>query len=241
MKRTPVDAMPAFTPIAHDTKQESAYQQIREALMSSRFMPGQKVSIRATAQAMGTSPMPVREAMWRLEAQKALVLLPERAFAVPRISKAELAEISDIRVALEGLATEQAASRLSESDLDDVVRIGGEMERALAEKDAVAYFDLNRAFHFAIYQGSRSSLLISMIESVWLRFGPSLNLVFDDTSHLRSSMILHAKAGEALLAGDGASAREAIAADVSGGMDDLMRRLPEGDDDAAETAGAFAP
>ncbi len=63
-----------FSPIECNTMQESAYQQLRDALMSGRLQPGQRVSIRSPAAAMNTSPMPVREPLKRLEAQSALVM-----------------------------------------------------------------------------------------------------------------------------------------------------------------------
>ena len=60
-------SIPPFTRVEHDTRQQSAYRQIRDAMMTGGFRPGQRVSIRAVAGAMGISAMPVREAMWRLE------------------------------------------------------------------------------------------------------------------------------------------------------------------------------
>jgi DNA-binding GntR family transcriptional regulator len=220
-------SIPPFTRVEHDTKQQSAYRQIRDAMMTGGFRPGQRVSIRAVAGAMGISAMPVREAMWRLEAQGALVLLPERAFAVPGLNKGALRELRDVRLALEGLATERAAENLEPGELDRISDIREQMDDAARAEEHRAYLNLNQAFHFAIYAGAKSPLLTDMIESLWLRIGPYLNLIFDDKGHRKRSSDDHRKAEEALLERDGEAARRAIESDISGGLEDLFSRLPE--------------
>ncbi len=227
MTKSQRGSIPPFTRVEHDTKQQSAYRQIREAMMTGGFQPGQRVSIRAVARAMGISAMPVREAMWRLEAQGALVLLPERAFAVPGLDKGQLRQLRDVRLALEGLATERAAENLDAEELDHVSDIRQQMDHAAQAEEHRAYLNLNQAFHFAIYAGARSPLLTDMIGSLWLRIGPYLNLIFDDKAHRKRSSDAHRRAEEALLKRDGAAARRAIESDISGGLEDLLSRLPE--------------
>ena len=65
--------LPSLPPVARYTLQEQAYLRLREALMNGHFVPGQA---RAAAEALGTSPMPVRDALRRLEIEHALV--PDR-------------------------------------------------------------------------------------------------------------------------------------------------------------------
>ena len=52
--------LPTLRQVSRDTLQDQVYRQIREALMSGRFQPGQKLTIRGLAEALGSSPMPVR-------------------------------------------------------------------------------------------------------------------------------------------------------------------------------------
>ena len=78
--------------------------------MAGRFQPGQTVTLRGLARSLGTSPMPVREALRRLIAERALDLGPNRSARVPVVTSAKYAEICEVRIALEGLA---AATRHS--------------------------------------------------------------------------------------------------------------------------------
>ncbi|CAE6723014.1 MULTISPECIES: GntR family transcriptional regulator [Paraburkholderia] len=78
--------------------------------MSGQMMPGEQFSLRCTAMALGASVMPVREAMQRLVAEQALGVTSSRAMRVPTMTDSQFREITRIRINVEGLATEQAAS-----------------------------------------------------------------------------------------------------------------------------------
>lgn len=216
---------PTFVPIERDTMQESAYQQLREALMSGRLVPGQRVSIRSLASAMNISPMPVREALRRLEAQRALVLCPGRVLAVPEITREEFEEIRDIRASLEGLATERAAERASRDQLHQIHRLCIEMQRLTEKGEGARYLEKNREFHFEIYRASGQDLLLSMIETLWLRIGPFFNLYITEESHVHDSMDHHWQAVDALQQRDGPAACDAIVADITEAANQMIERV----------------
>src|SRR5512147_2217037 len=83
------DLTDTFRPVARATLQEGIYEQVCAALMDGRLHPGQKISLRSLAAAMSTSPMPVREALRRLEASHVLELRGG-GVAVPAPSPEEL-------------------------------------------------------------------------------------------------------------------------------------------------------
>ena len=62
------------------------YRALARGLMAGMFSPGEAVTLRILARRLGTSAMPVREAVSRLIAERALVLLPNRSVIVPRMS-----------------------------------------------------------------------------------------------------------------------------------------------------------
>ena len=80
----------AFRPVIRATLHEGVYGQICAALMDGRLRPGQRISLRKLAVAMNTSPMPVREAVRRLEANHVLELRPGNYLAVPFPTEAQL-------------------------------------------------------------------------------------------------------------------------------------------------------
>ena len=72
---------PVLKVIESETMADKVYQQLREALMSGRFAPGQALSLRSVAEAVGSSTMPVRAALTRLRAAGKPILLTARAAA----------------------------------------------------------------------------------------------------------------------------------------------------------------
>jgi DNA-binding GntR family transcriptional regulator len=68
------------------TVQDAVYLQLREALLIGRFDPGQVLTIASLSQTFDTSHMPVREALRRLAAEKALEVARNGSARVPPVS-----------------------------------------------------------------------------------------------------------------------------------------------------------
>lgn len=207
------------------TVQSLVYDQLRRALMSGHFEPGEGISLRAAASALGTSLTPVREALRRLESEGGLVQGSNRMLSVPLPSVPELLELRNIRLALEGLATETAATLMTADELAAAKASCEAMDAAAASMDADDYLDGNWSFHSTIYQAARSPLLLGIIEGLWLRAGPLIRLATPSPGHLSHSMECHWTAVRALYRGDGAAARAAIERDIHDAAHDLTKAL----------------
>src|ERR1700688_2035457 len=98
-------------PISRNTLQEKVHLRIRQGLIDGEFTPGQVLTIRDLAAHLGTSVMPVREALHKLTVERVLELLPTRSVRVPILSADRFAAICEARVVLEGAIVELAAER----------------------------------------------------------------------------------------------------------------------------------
>src|SRR5579864_922767 len=98
-----------FSRIERETVQQRVYEVLRDQLMRGGFEPGQKLKIAELAAAFGTSAMPVREALNRLAAERAVEAMPNRSVRVPSLSKDSLRDLMETRFAVEGLAVARAA------------------------------------------------------------------------------------------------------------------------------------
>jgi DNA-binding GntR family transcriptional regulator len=159
---------------------ERVYRQLRTALMSGHFAPGQKITIRALAAETGTSLTPVREALYRLVAEGALEGEANRSVRVPGLTGDNIRELRDIRVAVEGLAVSRTARRVTPGELRDIRRIAAALRAARARGDVVADMAGIHAFHLAIYRAAAMPALTAIIETLWLRTGPYLRLLYPD-------------------------------------------------------------
>lgn len=215
------------TPLKRQTLSADVYEQLKELLMTGRMMPGEQISLRGTATALGVSVMPVREAVHRLAAEQALELTPNRALRVPRMTVSQFREITAIRINLEGLATERAGALLDDAGVARIAALNAQFaeEMARAVPDGANLIALNKALHFAVYEGARMPMLMKMIEALWLRIGPILN--YDLRSGSRRvgdgvAVAHHARLVEALQRHDGAAAREALRGDIQAAADFIV-------------------
>ncbi|MBN3763679.1 GntR family transcriptional regulator [Burkholderia sp. Ac-20365] len=217
--------LPELELVARETMAGRVYAQLREAIMTGRFAPGQLLSLRSVAEAVGSSTMPVRAALTRLQAEGALIDGPGRALMVPPMTPELLEELRDVRVALEGAVARRAASRMTREHLDALQNVFDTMDAHVEAGDVPAYLRSNFEFHIAIYTHGASDITLATIQNLWMRIGPFLNLVAPDIPHMRRSMAAHRHIVEALWRGDGEGARAGIEEDISDAAADLHERL----------------
>jgi len=208
---------------------EHVYRKIRRNLIAGQFHPGEAVTLRGLASKFGTSPMPVREALRRLVAERALDLGPNRTARVPIVTSAKYAEICEVRIALEGLAAEKATRLIADSELDRIESLCAEVSAAAERHDAPTYFAQNQEMHFSVYRAARSPLLLGMIEGIWLRVGPTLNYLFHDIRFAGRAAATNMPIVDALRSRKGSAAREAVVNDISHAMVWLVQHLPQSD------------
>jgi DNA-binding GntR family transcriptional regulator len=229
-----IEAISSSPRLERQTLGDQVYAHIRRLLISGRLAPGDRLSLRQVADVMGVSMMPVREAVSRLVADEAVEVTPNRALRVPVMSRRQFEELAIIRSEIEGFAVAQAALRREAGDLA-AIQACERRFRGLARAsnpDLAEAVEANQAFHFAVYEASGLPDLVGIIGGLWLKVGPVINLDLRENPErlaTGSAATLHAACAEAIAAGDGASARAAIAADIRGAAEFILsrRRLPE--------------
>lgn len=192
--------------------------------MSGAIEPGSTMTIRGLAASFGISLMPVRQALNRLVAEHVLVLLPNRSVALPRFDAERFREITRIRVALEGLAAEEAVAHVDAGAIDRMEAANEAIEAGVAPAEALA---LNREFHFTLYAASAMPTLVAMIETTWLQVGPFLHVPIRklmDSAKPRA-LPAHRRALAGLRARDAVEVRNAIRADLEDAAVDIAATL----------------
>src|ERR1700704_1197243 len=176
-----------LSPVARNTMQEQVYSQIRESLIDGRFPPGQTLTIRDLAQQLGTSVMPVREALHKLTVEQVLDVTAARSVRVPALTAAKFQEICEARILLEGRLGVLAAQRADADDLDRIEQANEEFVAAEASRDPTLMLRGNRGFHFAIYAAGHHPTLFNLVEPLWVRCGPSMLALFEElsTDHIK--------------------------------------------------------
>jgi len=207
--------------IDFQSMQDKVYEQITQVLMRGGFEPGQKVSSRKLAAALGTSDMPVRAALGRLLAEGGLVQNANGTFSVPLINQTKFREVMELRALLEGQATRDACGLVDAAGFRDLKQCGKGLEAAIVSNDIQGYLDFNQRLKFTIYRYSPSRTLRSHIELLWLQAGPFLRHLNMDLGKMTEANF-HNDAIAALEAKDAAKAAAAISRDILAGMRFLL-------------------
>jgi DNA-binding GntR family transcriptional regulator len=208
---------------ARGTLQSRVYHALARGLMSGMFTPGEAVSLRTLAARLGTSAMPVREAVSRLIAEGALVMLPNRSVIIPRMSRERFIELSRARQRLEGMLAEIGCRNARKTDIDALVRINEDLRQAIAAADTQTAMIGNMEFHFAFYALSRSQVVLPLIETLWRQAGPFVALSAK-MPNVRWTQRHHGRLLAALRAGEARAARRAVEDDIEDTLQQLLKK-----------------
>lgn len=222
-------SLAGIAPVESGTLGQRVYAGLRDYLMAGQLAPGQKLTLRDLAAALNVSPMPVREAVRRLAAEGALEMLPNRRIRVPLMTKARFRELLRIRVAVEGLAVEEAARRIRGEDVDRMEELNrqfaAEMQRRQA--DGVKLWRINKDIHFIMYEAAGMPNLLPMIEGLWLRIGPVLHLSLRERANANArgrnpAPDWHKRMILGLRRRDAAAARRGLVGDMTSAGDQIL-------------------
>ena len=205
-----------------ETMQQRVYNELRHSLMVGVFMPGESISLRQLAGDLHTSLMPIREAVNRLIAERAFELLPNRTVQIPSMNEDKLAELMKWRRVLEGSAAEESCLNYSDTDIRDLESINERMTKSVRKNELQETLLRNQEFHFHIYTRSNNTVILPIIESLWLQTGPFMyyslaapKTVWDGSHHL--------KAIDSIRNRDPSGLRKAIQSDIKNTASFLLR------------------
>jgi DNA-binding GntR family transcriptional regulator len=146
---------------------------LREAIVSGRLQPSERLTEAELATWLGVGRSAVRTALARLEHEGLVEHERHRGARVRVVGVREAAEILEARAVLEGLAARYAALRASADDVEHLRNILAEMRRRLDAGDLLGASDQNAVLHRRVLEISghgAAARLISTLKSQLVRF-----------------------------------------------------------------------
>jgi DNA-binding GntR family transcriptional regulator len=199
---------------------QHVYQTLRQLLITGGFRPGEGVSLRTLAKRLGTSAMPVREAVNRLIAEQALQMLPNRQVIVPHMTRRKFFELTRVRQLLEGMAAGDACDSMTDALLARLEADHKEMLAALDTETIAEILTRNKEFHFTLYRAAQPEVLLPMIEGLWMQTGP-----FQALSLSRQKALWRGHRHTALLTALRERERQSVVAEIQGDINDVAEML----------------
>lgn len=149
------------------TAQEFVLGELRRSIVSGELRPGEQIRQEALAERLGTSRVPLREALKMLEGEGQVTYHPHRGYFVAELSSADLAEVYRIRRLLEDDAVATALPLLSEADIVAMREALVAIEEAATREDIPAMTTANRAFHFRLLDGAGLPRTSRLVRQLW--------------------------------------------------------------------------
>ncbi len=192
---------------------ERVYRALRRRILHGELAPGQALTLRGVAEALGVSMTPARDAVRRLSAERALETTPTGRVLAPALAPGALAELTAARALLEPELAARALPHVDAALIALLRRIDADVDAAIAHGDAAFYVRANAEFHATLYAAAQAPALLALVESVWLQLNPSMRVI---TGRAGTAGLVdqHEATLQALAARDAAALRAAIRDDA---------------------------
>jgi DNA-binding GntR family transcriptional regulator len=128
------------------------YEALRAAIISGELADGANLRQDQIAQMFNTSRIPVREALTRLEQHGLITNQRYKGAVVAGLSIGEIEEIFEFRALIEAEVMRLAVPNLDDATLEIASQHCAQFDR---ETDPGRWSEINRSFHYALYEASR--------------------------------------------------------------------------------------
>jgi DNA-binding GntR family transcriptional regulator len=150
-------------------KQERTYTILRDRIHAGAYQPHARLNIDALARELGVSPIPVREALRRLEAEGWVRFQPNVGAIVSPVDSTSWEQAMVTLAVLEGAASAAAQPYLRKSDFARLRKICAEMAAIVTVGDPLRFSRLNKQMHAAIFARCPNGYLVELLEQTYLR------------------------------------------------------------------------
>jgi DNA-binding GntR family transcriptional regulator len=142
---------------------------LHDMILAGDLKPGDKVSEQGLCQRFGVSRTPLREALKVLASDGLIHLAPNRGATIAQISREEVIELFPIMGALEALAGELAAERITDGEVSRLREMHQAMGEHYRRGETAPYLKLNRAIHEAIFDAAANAELTQLYKTLLVR------------------------------------------------------------------------
>jgi DNA-binding GntR family transcriptional regulator len=196
---------------------------IREAILSGRFVPNQRLIEADLSEEFAASRAGVRAALAELAGEGLIERVQNRGARVRAVSLAEAVEISEVRMVVEGLCAAKAAARATAADTAELREIGEEMRAAVASGDVLGYSRLNELLHRRVREISGQRTAAGVLERLRAQNVRHQFRLAVHPGRPQTSLPQHLDIIEAIAAGDPDAAERAARAHLRS----VIETLPE--------------
>lgn len=204
---------------------ELVFESLREAIIGGQLRPGERMMEIQMAEEMGVSRTPVREAIRKLELEGLVLMIPRKGAYVAGLSLKDIADVFEIRRALEGLAAELAADRITEDELEKLERYLVIIAEQIEAGDLDKVVEIDTDFHTLLYQASRNQRLTQIINNLREQIQRFRTTSLAYPGRMKNALEEHRKIVEAISSRDGDQARRIAQEHIENAENSMMSMI----------------
>jgi DNA-binding GntR family transcriptional regulator len=156
-------------PLKHRTLSAAIVDQLRQSILDGTYPAGSQLRQDALGDAYGVSRIPVREALFQLEAEGLVRIVPQKGAIVSELSLDEINDVFDLRGIMEPRLLAQSAPHFTEQDFAGLDDIQKRFEKAIKAGNVSEWGQLNADFHMALYVHARrprtKAIVIALLQT----------------------------------------------------------------------------
>lgn len=145
---------------------DTVTERLRDEILRGEIQPGERIRVAALEERFSVSHIPIREALRRLESEGLVVTSPQRATLAADVSITDLGGLYDLRRIIEAQVARRAVAQMTEENLESIRGALAEME-AIDDPQAAEFWELHRAFHWAILAPAGSDWIRRVLDQLW--------------------------------------------------------------------------
>lgn len=191
---------------------------LRKAILAGEFVKGEELSLSETANRLGVSRTPVREAFQMLETDGLLQLRMNKGAIVRGIDRKFIIDHYETRMLLEGNAAFRAAQR--RPDTGAIAKLCQETLYALRRSDISQSVEANQTIHLFIWRAADNQRLYSFLMSLWN--GPSIGKTTTQLEHHLKSALEHCEIIRSIQDGNAEEARQSMERHIQRSMENIL-------------------
>ncbi|MDN5346487.1 MAG: hypothetical protein PWP65_51 [Clostridia bacterium] len=161
MERLPLEKLEKYQPL-----REIVFEALRDAIINGQLKAGERLMEVQLAEELGVSRTPVREAIRKLELEGFVVMVPRKGAYVADFSTKDIADLFEIRSALEALAASLACERITSEELEELERLLVRIAECADNNDLNSLVEADTRFHDVLYRASRNERLAQIISNL---------------------------------------------------------------------------
>ncbi len=152
--------------INHKSLKDQVYEYLRQQLRIGNLRPGDEIKMDKTAQTLGISKTPLRDALLQLAMENFVTIKPRRGVYVNPLTLEDIKNAYEIIGALESLAILKAGPLLTSQDFDNMAKLIESMKKAIACDDFDTYYERNLDFHNIYLRPCSNPELIRIVNTL---------------------------------------------------------------------------